>query len=130
MIATINESEKIDVLFNTPWVQSRLENKREVILKINLARLPEENHPRTDSQLLEEVIRFFLNVGFIITICESADGYLSENLCSIGLDWMTQSDRIQIIDLDEQGYFNVVTNGQKISIPNCLKTEKLKISLT
>jgi uncharacterized protein (DUF362 family) len=129
MIATISKDEKINILFNTPWIKSVIEKKCKVIIKINLAGLPEKNHPRTDSQLLENVIHFFLDMGFMITICESADGYLSMNLCSIGLDWMTQSKFIQIIDLDEQEYFNVDTNGQKISIPNYLKTNDLKISI-
>ena len=129
MIATIREDENISDLFNTPWIKSIIEKKKEVIIKINLAKLPEENHPRTDSQLLGQVIHFFLEIGFRVTICESADGYLSKNLCSVGLDWTTQSEKIQIIDLDEQEYFNVNTNGQKISIPSYLKTEKLKISI-
>jgi hypothetical protein len=39
------------------------------LIKINLARPPEPDHPRTDPGLLAEVIRFPLSAGYLSTIC-------------------------------------------------------------
>ena len=129
MIHSISITDKISSLFIPSWEHSIIENKQEVVIKINLAKPPEENHPRTDSALLKAVVQFFLDKDCQIIICESADGYLKYNICSIGLEWMTKSKAIQIVDLDEAEYNTVAVNDQEIALPTLFNDSQLKISM-
>ena len=129
MIHSISKTDKMSLLFRPSWVYSMIEERQEVVIKINLARPPEENHPRTDSALLKATVQFFLDRDCKIIICESADGYLKKNLLSLGFGWMNMIPEIQIMDLDEVEYDIVSVNGQKIAIPTLFNDTQLKISI-
>ncbi|HWT26754.1 MAG TPA: hypothetical protein VN131_02340 [Mobilitalea sp.] len=61
-------------------VKGKILHEKSVLIKINLARPAEHNHPRTDANLLSEVIHYVYSNGGICAIAESANGLaMSEN---------------------------------------------------
>lgn len=100
-----------------------------VLLKINLARPPVRGHPRTDPDLLNAVIRFFLERDSTCTIAESANGYLEENLESVGLGKLLDNPKISIRDLDLEQSEVITMNGETHYIPRCLRDYDIRIAI-
>ncbi|MFZ5354865.1 MAG: DUF362 domain-containing protein [Bacillota bacterium] len=108
---------------------SHLKENETVLIKINLARPPEPEHPRTDAEILNNVVTYFINKGCVCAVAECADGYLDDNLKSIGLESLTKDPRVRILDLDKEEADRVTINGEEHYVPKCLKEYKLRIAI-
>ncbi len=129
MIQYINNNQNISELFiNTNITQENIKNKS-ALIKINLARPPEINHPRSDTVLLKKVIEYFLEKEIHLSICESADGYLKENLKTIGLLDFFINHNVNIIEIDNTDTIEIKIKSQSIFIPKLFKEFDYRISL-
>jgi len=129
MIQSINQNQKISELFvDTKLESNHLKNKK-ILIKINLARPPKENHPRTDAILFKKVIEYFVENNSSISIAEGADGFLKKNLAVIGLLDFVLGNNIKIIEIDEAFSVEVKINNQEIYIPKIFMDFDYKLSL-
>ena len=83
------------------------------LVKINLARPPEPGHPRTDAQLLMEVVRYIARHGAHCAVAEGANGYLRQNIESVGLGRVVYEHDVSVIDLDTVDYDCVSVNDEE-----------------
>jgi hypothetical protein len=102
-----------------------------VLIKVNLARPPEPGHPRTDSNLLTQVVRYVAGYGARCAIAEGADGFLRQNVARVGLDEVIRAYRVAVLDLDlEDGAVDRVTVGDEIHyLPRCLKAYAVRVGM-
>lgn len=107
----------------------RLKQHGSALIKINLARPPEPNHPRTDSKLLKSLITYILSNRAKCVVTESAEGYLTENLKQIGLGDLLEHVDIDVIDLDESKAIKVEVNGEHHFIPECFYDHHIRIAV-
>lgn len=105
-------------------------NASNVLIKINLARPPQPNiHPRTDARLLERTAQFLVESGKKVTICESADGFLQQNLDAVGLGDKLKQLGVGVVDIDKEESYPVEIAGQKVLIPKFFADYDLRISI-
>jgi uncharacterized protein (DUF362 family) len=100
-----------------------------VLIKVNLARPPEPGHPRTDPALLTQVIQYVAQYGARCAIAEGADGFLWQNIESIGMGELIQEYRVEILDLDLEDTDCVVVDGEKQYLPKCLKDYIVRLAM-
>lgn len=129
MIRSIDQTNNLTELFTTKSVEQKLRNSTNVMIKINLGRPPEKKHPRTDEALLRRLLSLLVDHGKPITVVESADGYLSDNLDSIGIRSLMESLDVQHVDIDTVEFYNVSVNNQEIQIPRFFDDFDLRISM-
>ena len=129
MIHQISIEEKIETLFDPYFVSGKIRKSSSILLKINLARPPQKNHPRTDSNLLRSIIEYFLSKNKEVVICESSDGNLEKNLEYVGIASFRSKDLIKFVDIDEEDFFVTTINGQEILIPFLFQKVDLLISI-
>lgn len=115
--------------FDTSEHIANLKDNKTVLIKINLARPPEPGHPRTDALILSNVVSYFIENGFICAIAECADGYLSDNIRSIGLEWLTKDTRVRILDLDKEEAEQVIVDSEEHYIPKCLNEYQVRVAI-
>src|SRR5512141_2364730 len=99
------------------------------LIKINLARPPEPGHPRTDPGLLEEVVHYISHNGARCAIAEAADGFLWQNIESIGLDRVIHEHSVVVLDLDQNDFDCVVVDGEQHYLPRCLRDYAVRIGM-
>ena len=99
------------------------------LIKINLARPPEPGHPRTDPDLLMEVIRYISHSGACCAIAEAADGFLRQNIESIGLDRVVDEHSVVVLDLDQGDFDCVTVGGEQHYLPRCLRDYAVRIGI-
>lgn len=100
-----------------------------VLIKINLASPAKPGHPRTDSNLLSQVIQYvYLNNGNC-AIAESANGYLRKNLEEAGLKDIINKHNVDVIDLDFEEVEEVTIDDEKHYLPRCLKNYGVRIAI-
>jgi len=102
---------------------------KSVLIKINLARLAEPKHPRTDIKLLSEVIHYVYSNGGTCALAESANGYLRNNLEQAGLSDIISNYNIEVIDLDFEEVEQVKITGEEHYLPKCLKDYGVRIAI-
>ncbi len=129
MIQSISQNQEISKLFVDTKLESNHINSKKILIKINLARPPKENHPRTDAILLKKVVEYFLEKNCFINIVESADGYLKENLRIIGLLDYFIDNEIKITEVDDESPLKISINNQAIFIPDIFRKFDCRISL-
>ncbi|MCP4754895.1 MAG: DUF362 domain-containing protein [Proteobacteria bacterium] len=130
MIKSVDQTSDIADLFITETVERKLRNSTRVLIKINLAGPPIKNkHPRTDEALLRSLLTLLIDHGKVVTICESADGYLSDNLDSIGIRPLLESMGVRYVDIDTVEFYKVSVDNQKILIPRFFNDFDLRISM-
>jgi uncharacterized protein (DUF362 family) len=108
---------------------SALRKGGSALIKVNLARPPEPGHPRTDPGLLEEVIRYISDQGASCAIAEAADGFLRQNVESIGLDRVVHEYRVAVLDLDQEDFDCVLVEGERHYLPRCLINYAVRIGI-
>lgn len=110
-------------------LNKEIEKHKSVLIKINLARPAEANHPRTDFYLLLETIKYVYNNGGTCAIAESANGYLRKNLETLGLKDVIKEHKVKVIDLDYEDTDKVIIDGEEHYIPRCLKNYEVRIAM-
>jgi uncharacterized protein (DUF362 family) len=100
-----------------------------VLIKVNLARPPEADHPRTDPGLLRRVIRYLTACQARCTIAECADGHLAHNLTQIGLADLLRERSVEVLDFDLEPVEAVTVDGEVHYLPVCLRRYDLRIAM-
>jgi uncharacterized protein (DUF362 family) len=103
---------------------------KRVAIKINLAKPPSVNNPKTDPILLRSVINFLHSEGYEISIIESANGYLEENIRFIGLGKELEMGMFEVVDLDNEMAEKLISKDGDIHwFPKCLKNFDIRIAI-
>lgn len=129
MFVSSNDKNKLFKLYDSIGMRERAKKANSAIIKINLARPPEKNHPRTSPQLIKSVITYLSNHNVKCVIAESADGYLEENIRMIGLSDFVKKYQVSLIDLDFEDVKNIKVNDEIHYIPKCLKNFDIRIAI-
>jgi hypothetical protein len=108
--------------------KSIIDNKS-VLIKVNLARPAEKNHPRTDIKLLSDLIQYIYSNNGTCAIAESANGYLRQNLETAGLSEIIDKYNLSIIDLDLEEVESIIINGEEHYLPQCLNNYGVRIAV-
>lgn len=99
------------------------------LIKVNLARPPKPEHPRTDPDLLTRMIHYIIRHNAMCAVAEGADGFLGENIERIGLGPVVKECNIRLIDLDLEETDAVTIGDETHYLPKCLKTYGVRIGL-
>lgn len=117
-------------IFSLIGLEQSITSETQVAIKINLAKPPVAQIPRTDQTLLRFIIHYLNSLGTTPTIIESADGYLEQNLVGINLQDEIISNRLNFIDLDQQPVEKYIANDGEIHyLPKCLKQFNLRLAI-
>ncbi len=100
-----------------------------VLIKINLTRPPEPGHPRTDPVLLAKIIRYIAQCGARCALAEGADGFLRQNVETIGLGPTVAEYGVELLDLDLEDFDCVRVEGEEHYLPRCLKAYAVRIGV-
>jgi uncharacterized protein (DUF362 family) len=110
-------------------VGNAVEKGGSALIKINLARPPEQGHPRTDPTLLAAIVGYVSRLGARCAIAEGADGYLMQNLEHVGLSGVVEEHGVQIVDLDLEEVDCVVVDDEAHHLPRCLNDYAVRIGV-
>lgn len=125
----VSGQESLTTALDDIGMQIALRKGGSALIKINLARPPEPGHPRTDPGILEEVIRYIAHSGAGCAIAEAANGFLRQNIESIGLDRVVEEHRVAVLDLDQGDFDGVVVDGEQHYLPRCLRHYAVRIGI-
>lgn len=109
--------------------RDKIISDKSVLIKVNLARPAEPEHPRTDAKLLSEVIEYIYSHGGTCAIAEGANGYLRKNLELAGLSNIISRFHVDVVDLDFEEAEPVTVTGEEHYIPKCLKDYGIRIAV-
>lgn len=123
-----NESDFFSCL-DKIGLKEKVNSDKKVLIKINLARPAEKDHPRTDIKLLSNLIKYIYYNNGTCAIAESANGYLRQNLESAGLLEIINKYNLSIIDLDLEEVEQIIINGEEHYLPKCLKNYGVRIAI-
>ncbi len=129
MIVSTESGGRISSALDEVGMGTALRNGGSAVIKINLARIPEPCHPRTDVALLADTIRYIADSGSRCAVAEGADGHLGENLCAVGLGSVIEEHHVEVLDLDTVGFDCVVVDDEKHYLPRCLKDFAVRIAI-
>lgn len=110
-------------------LRERISSDKSVLIKINLSRPAEPEHPRTDPKLLMDVIQYIYSNSGTCAIAESANGYLRKNLEIAGLDDYINNYNVNVIDLDFEEVEHISITGEDHYLPKCLKNYGVRIAI-
>ena len=106
-----------------------LSSKKDVLIKINMAKIGMPNYPRTDIELLTRVVKYIRKNGARCAIAEGADGDLTKNLYLSGLEGFLRKHDVKIIDIDLEACDEVISYGERHYIPKCFKEYPLRVAI-
>jgi uncharacterized protein (DUF362 family) len=129
MIISSNNHDRFFSCMDAIGAKDKILHEKSVLIKINLARPAEHNHPRTDANLLSEVLHYVYSIGGTCAIAESANGYLKNNLEQIGLSDIISNYNIEVLDLDYEEAEQVIITGEEHYIPKCFKNYGVRIAI-
>ncbi len=130
MILSTEERASLYEIFSEIGMEKAGGEVGSAAIKINLARPPAKNQPRTDPYLITRVIEYLRSFSLRCTLIECADGYLQTNLKAIGLGDLLEEDDVEAIDLDMEEKIEEVSIGdEKHFFPECLKGFDLRIAI-
>jgi len=129
MILSVAKGDSVCTALNEIGLGVATRKGGSVLIKVNLARPPEPGHPRTDPSLLTEVIQYVAQYRARCAVVEGADGFLRQNIESIGLGKLIQEYRVEILDLDLEDTDCVVVDDEKHYLPKCLKDYDLRLGM-
>lgn len=94
-----------------------------------MARPATPGNPRTDPNLLTEVIEYITLCGGNCAIAESANGYLKENINHMGLENVIKKYEVEVIDLDLEDTITVLAEDEEHYIPKYLSNYGTRIAM-
>ncbi len=129
MLLSVHGIDALHAALDEIGLGSMIEEGGSALVKINLAHPPRPGHPRTDPELLAEMIRYASRLGARCAIAEGADGFLMQNLEHIGLGGVVEEYGVQVVDLDLEDVDCVDVNGEEHYLPRCLKDYAVRIGM-
>jgi hypothetical protein len=100
------------------------------VIKINLARPPGLDRPRTDPDLIRAAVSFVRSYGASCAIAEGTNGFLERNIESIGLTDFVEENDVELIDLDlEEDVETVALGDETHFIPRRLADFTCRIAI-
>lgn len=129
MILSVAKDSAIDTVFDQIGLGTAGREGGSVLIKINLAHPPEPLHPRTDPSLLVQVIQYLARHESHCAIAEGANGFLHQNIESIGLGDVVKKYHVRLIDLDLEDTDCVITEGEKHYLPKCLRDYTVRLAI-
>lgn len=127
MIHHVTQLENLKGALDKIGLGTMLREKGAALIKINLARPPEPEHPRTDPALLTQLIQYTVEHDTSCTLVEGADGFLAENIDAVGLSDVVETYNVQLIDLDPEEVETVIVGEDMHYLPKCLRTYPVRI---
>lgn len=129
MILSIAKEKNPYTAFDEIGLGTAMQHGGSVLIKINLSQPPQPLHPRTDPALLASVIQYAARNNAGCAIAEGANGFLTQNLESIGLGVMLKEHQVRIIDLDLEEADCVRVDDEKHYLPRCLRNYAVRLGL-
>lgn len=130
MIWSAMNMEQLPEILGASGLGSAVEREGTALIKVNLSSPPRPGAPRSDTSLIREVVDYVLRNGAAAcAIVESANGYLHQNLESIGLGALIRKGDVMVIDLDLQETDCVTVDGECHYLPRCLKDYAVRIGI-
>lgn len=129
MIILCKNQDELYSTFDRIGFKDRIVNEKSVLIKINLSRPAESEHPRTDAKLLTYLIQYIYSNGGTCAIAESANGYLRDNLEQTGLADVIREYQVDVIDLDFEEVDRISINGEEHYIPKCFRDYGVRIAI-
>lgn len=129
VILQTNHEENLFHLFDSIGMKNLAYRGKRAIIKVNIARPPEKDHPRTSPRLISKVVEYLSAYGVQCTIAEAADGYLEENVRSIGLDDLVKKYHVDLLDLDFADTVSIAVDDEEHHIPKCFNEYHLRIAI-
>ncbi|MCK4806758.1 MAG: DUF362 domain-containing protein, partial [Candidatus Aegiribacteria sp.] len=84
------------------------------VIKINLPRPPARDRPRTHPDLIRAVVSIIRSRGASCAIAEGTNGFLAQNIESIGLADFVKENEVELIDLDLMEDIETITIGDEL----------------
>ena len=129
MILSASIDEPLHITLDKMGMGEAIERGRSVLVKVNLARAPEPGHPRTDPVLLATIIRYVAQYGARCAIAEGANGFLRQNVETIGLGQTVAEYKVELLDLDLEEFDCIRVEGEEHYLPRCLKAYAVRIGI-
>jgi uncharacterized protein (DUF362 family) len=129
MILTVNNQKDLFSCLDDIGLKKSIIDYKSVLVKVNLARIYKKDHPRTDINLLLNLIQYIYSNNGTCAIAESANGYLKQNLETSGLLEIINKYNVTIIDLDLEEVEQIIVNEEQHYIPKCLKNYGVRIAV-
>ncbi len=129
MILSAGIDEPLAVTLDKMGLGQAFRRGGSVLVKVNLARAPEPGHPRTDPALLTAIIGYVAQCGARCAVAEGADGFLRQNVETIGLGPTVAENKVELLDLDLEEFDCVRADGEEHYLPRCLKAYAVRIGL-
>jgi uncharacterized protein (DUF362 family) len=129
MILSTGIDEPLQIALDKIGMGEAIKRGRSVLIKVNLAWIPEPGHPRTDPALLTNIIRYVAQCGARCAIAEGAGGFLRQNVETIGLGQVVEAYKVELLDLDLEDFDCVAVEGEEHYLPRCLKAYAVRIGL-
>ena len=126
---TSSSKEGLNSNLESIGLKKDLSSKKDVLIKINLAKVYKPNYPRTDMEILISVLEYVYQNGGKCAIAEGANGYLVENLYLSGLGGYIKKYGVKIIDIDFEDCDEVISYDECHYIPKCFKDYSLRIAI-
>jgi uncharacterized protein (DUF362 family) len=129
MFLTCEMQNDLAFTFDQFGLKNKIMSEKSILVKINLAHPAIPGHPRTDSFLLSELIKYIVANNGTCAIAESANGYLAANLQQAGMTDIINRYDVKVIDLDFEDTEEIIYNGEKHYIPKCFQAYGIRIAL-
>jgi uncharacterized protein (DUF362 family) len=129
MILSVAQENTLYAALDKIGLGAAVRKSGSVLIKINLAHPPEPQHPRTDPFLLAQVIQYVARCEARCAIAEGADGFLPQNIESIGFGDLVKENHIEVLDLDLEDTDCVIVDDEKHYIPKCLKNYAVRVGI-
>jgi uncharacterized protein (DUF362 family) len=129
MILSVAKDSTLHTAFDQIGLGTAIREGGSVLIKINLAHQPEPLHPRTDPSLLMQVIQYIAYHEAHCAIAEGANGFLHQNIESIGFGDMVKKYHIKLIDLDLEDTDCIIADGEKHYLPKCLRNYTVRLGM-
>ena len=129
MILSVAKDGTLHTAFDQIGLGTAIREDGSVLIKINLAHQPEPLHPRTDPSLLLQVIQYIARHEARCAIAEGANGFLPQNIESIGFGDMVREYQVKLIDLDLEDTDCIVVDGEEHYLPKCLRNYPVRLGI-
>jgi uncharacterized protein (DUF362 family) len=129
MMLSIAQDQALHATLDEIGLGTAIREGGSVLIKVNLARLPEPGHPRTDPALLAHVVRYVARCEARCAIAEGADGFLRHNVECIGLGGLVRECRVRVLDLDLEDADCVSVGDQAHYLPKCLRDYAVRVGM-